>query len=496
LTILIIFRVEAAHSYIKRFILSSQGDLLTTWLLIEQAIASQFQNIKAIAARDRIRTPLNLDRACYSACFNHITTPALRKVHSNYISAKRPLQSCTGVFTATTGLPCAHRVDYIQEEGLSLLPDDFHPHWYWDRYSALPEPLLEPLCVITYIPSASSSAHSTRRIPSGWEASQPQLRRCGLCREIGHTRASLRCPVNIRYAREQLRAESATQITPDPASQFIPRATVLDILNSAGQSGLKSALQSVLDSGDQLIPKSTIQSILESTTQYNPEPASRLNPEPASCPNPEPASRLNPESAIQLDPELATQPVLEPESGPRSLIRFSISPGPRSPPPLLPSLSPDPEPAAQPIPKPDTRPIWPGRPELIHKRYIAEKVAWLKAHPDVRPAQYRKERGLEHYPKRWLNENRNYLGYQRLDLEIETLLDYIEHPPNWTDEEVEAWLDWDAEETIEVERQVQAEFDIRGGLSGERGVRGLMRQIKKDIKARRKKYRFAELVCK
>ena len=53
----------------------------------------------------------------------------------------------------------------------------------------------------------------------------------------------------------------------------------------------------------------------------------------------------------------------------------------------------------------------------------------------------------------------------RLDLETETLLDYIEHPPNWTDEEVEAWPDWDAEETIEVERQVQAEFDTRGGLN-------------------------------
>ena len=231
----------------------------------------------------------------------------MRQVHSNYTSAKRPLQPCTGVFTATTGLPCTHQVDYIRE-GLSLLPDDFHPHRYWDRYSGLPELLLEPLRIVTYLPSASSRTYSTRRIPSGWEASQPQLHRCSLCREIGHTRASPRCPVNIRHAREELRAESATQI-PDlasQASQFIPRATVQDILNSAGQSSLKSALQSVLDSGDQLIPKSTIQSILESTTQLNPEPASRINPEPASRINPEPASRINPEPATRINPEPAT----------------------------------------------------------------------------------------------------------------------------------------------------------------------------------------------
>ena len=36
---------------------------------------------------------------------------------------------CTSVFTATTGLPYVHRVDYIREEGLSLPPSDFHPRW-------------------------------------------------------------------------------------------------------------------------------------------------------------------------------------------------------------------------------------------------------------------------------------------------------------------------------------------------------------------------------
>ena len=152
----------------------------------------------------------------------------------------------------TTGLPCAHKIDDIRQLRGRLLPSDFHPHWYWDRYSGLPEPLLEPLCVITYLPSTSRT-HSTRRIPSGSEGSEPQLRRCSLCREIGHTRASLECPVNIRHAREVLRAESAPQIPSDSrhlnsghsdsghsnsASQFVPRATVQAIFDSAGQSML------------------------------------------------------------------------------------------------------------------------------------------------------------------------------------------------------------------------------------------------------------------
>jgi hypothetical protein len=34
---------------------------------------------------------------------------------------------------------------------------------------------------------------------------------------------------------------------------------------------------------------------------------------------------------------------------------------------------------------PTTRPIWPGCPELIYQRYLAEKEAWLTEHHSVRP---------------------------------------------------------------------------------------------------------------
>lgn len=159
--ILILYGVESAHALIKRYITSSQADLLTTWLSFEQAVANQIQSIRADAAKDRIRTPLNLDRAQYHACFRYITSTALRLVHSNYTSTERPFKPCTGVFKTTTGLPCAHRIEDIREQGISLLPRDFHPHWYWDRYSGLSEPILEPLRVIAYLPSSSSGTHST-----------------------------------------------------------------------------------------------------------------------------------------------------------------------------------------------------------------------------------------------------------------------------------------------------------------------------------------------
>ena len=84
-TVLItLYRVESVHKVLKDNIQSSQGDLLTTWRSIEQAVANQIQNIKASAAKDRIRTPIDIDRRQYHACFSQITVTALRLAHKNH----------------------------------------------------------------------------------------------------------------------------------------------------------------------------------------------------------------------------------------------------------------------------------------------------------------------------------------------------------------------------------------------------------------------------
>jgi hypothetical protein len=338
-----LYSVESQHALLKRYITSSQGDLLTVWLQIEQAVSSQIETIKAIGARDRIQTPLYLNsRVQYQACFGYITNTALRLANANFTSSAKPLKACTGIFKRTTGLPCAHKINDIQYTGESLYPSDFHGHWHWDRYLDIQEPTLEPLRIVSYSASTSGRTLSTRRIPSGFEASETRERRCGLCNQPGHTRASMRCIVNIRRLQAEFALHEPLESTLDPelASQVIPRVTVQAILDlasrSTGQSALQSALQSVLNTGNpQFIPKETIQRILES------HPA---------------------------------------------------------PPPALPPAEPVQEPT------PDTRPIWPGRIELIYKQYIVEKEAWLTAHPTVRPSNYREKRGLESYSARWGKE--------------------------------------------------------------------------------------------
>jgi hypothetical protein len=136
---------------------------------------------------------------------------------------------------------------------------------------------------------------------------------------------------------------------------------------------------------------------------------------------------------------------------------------------------------------PDTRPIWPGRPELLYKQYLAEKEAWLTAHLDVQPANYRTARGLEVYSVRWCNENRRYLPRERINIETETELD---EAPNWTHEEISAWLDNEALKEQEIEREVEAELIAAGGFGRQRGVGRLRKQIERDIEAQRGQYRF------
>jgi hypothetical protein len=398
-----IYSVESAHAVLKRFIISSQGDLLTTWCQIKLAVSSQIQNNKANAAKDRIRTPLHLNRAQYQACFGYITNAALRLVESNYTSTVRPFKPCTGVFTTTTGLPCIHRIEDIRDTGDSLRPSDFHGHWHWDRYSDLQEPTLDPLRIVSYSASTLGRTLSTKRIPSGFEASEE--RQCSQCHQPGHTRASIRCIVNIRRQNQELAAESAIAST-----FFIPRLKVQEIVNSvSGQSVLKPLLQSILDSGDELILKSTIKSILDTP----------------------------------------------------------------------------------PVPPTDTRPIWPGRPELLYKQYLIEKEAWLTAHPDIQPANYRTARGLEVYSERWCRRNCRYLPKDRLDLQTETLLD---QEPNWTIEEISAWLDNDALKDQEVEQQVETELITAGGFgqSRERGVSRVVRGFGTDYEAQIEQYRFVQ----
>ena len=150
------------------------------------------------------------------------------------------------------------------------------------------------------------------------------------------------------------------------------------------------------------------------------------------------------------------------------------------------SLSPEPE---NPATEVDTRPIWPGRVEVIYQAYLAEKNIWLAANPTVRPAQYRSKRGLQKLTKTICDSHKWKLPRQRIDLESETL---IEGPPGWLTEEIQAWLDWDQIQEEALEQQLEVEFVAAGGFGSERrrGIGHINRQIEAEVATERSQYRF------
>ena len=77
-----------------------------------------------------------------------------------------------------------------------------------------------------------------------------------------------------------------------------------------------------------------------------------------------------PELTTQPASESTTQPASESTTQPAS--ESTTQPAPESTPELTPEST---------IIIPDTRPIWPGRPELIYRQYLAEKEAWLADNP-------------------------------------------------------------------------------------------------------------------
>jgi hypothetical protein len=144
---------------------------------------------------------------------------------------------------------------------------------------------------------------------------------------------------------------------------------------------------------------------------------------------------------------------------------------------------------ALPKAKVDTRPVWPGRIEVIYSKYIAEKAAFLAANPTVQETNYRKSRGL----KVWKPLDRRYemrfLPRQRIDVQGKKLLD---GRPSWSNEEINAYLDYQAVKEQEIEAKEEARIVSQGGFrrSRNRGISGLLGSISKRIEEEEAQYCF------
>ncbi len=210
---------------LKRWISSSSNDLLTVLIAFERAIVTQTNTIKREADSLRIRTP-KLNRELFSPCFGLVTNGALWLVEDHRSKNAKSIntKACSGVFTRTMGLPCAHTCVQRLAAGQSLGINDFHLHWHWDRYNnsvRQQSSVLEPLFRITKKSQRDKqqdkSKGSNSRILSGFERTEFQIEgpKCGACGIRGHIRTSKKC---IR-TRDAIMVAQLESLGPERASR-------------------------------------------------------------------------------------------------------------------------------------------------------------------------------------------------------------------------------------------------------------------------------------
>ena len=124
-------RGEGIHQLIKVYLDTSQLDLFEVWRTIKLAILNQVAELRANQAKQQTRTPIELSGSLYSVVRGWASHEALRKVEAQRKRLQQDrIPTCTGVFSATLGLPCAHTIEPLLRQEQPLQLHHFHTHWH------------------------------------------------------------------------------------------------------------------------------------------------------------------------------------------------------------------------------------------------------------------------------------------------------------------------------------------------------------------------------
>ncbi|KAG5566439.1 hypothetical protein RHGRI_002122 [Rhododendron griersonianum] len=126
-------RVEGAHSTLKRYLTVSTGNFREVREKICLAIENQYNEIKTKIASEKLRVTHKFQIPMLKELVSQVSFFALGELFKQCELARTDyvLGPCTGHFSRTMGLPCAHMMR-DKKDG-TLLLDDIHPQWRIDR---------------------------------------------------------------------------------------------------------------------------------------------------------------------------------------------------------------------------------------------------------------------------------------------------------------------------------------------------------------------------
>jgi hypothetical protein len=407
-----LIRCESSHAFLKKYLggKKTYQTLYTTWRKIEAAIRDRLMNIEVSAATSRGSTPLSIDQKLFRPVFGVVTWHALQLVSRHVESMSHPLKPCTGTFTRSMGLPCAHVCNAKKDLG-GVVSDDFDEHWFWNRRN-VHRPFREPRQARTNTRLQNRPQASSGRILSSFETGASPARAapmCSACHQRGHTRTSRHCPERLRRSI----AEQSLELQRNEVQQAlrIPQ-TPLRIVARPSTSPTDSFHTAASDSD-----------LFRAVENRNIPENAHNQPNTLQEAQPKTPQRTFRMPLLTYSPRHCTLSSLDSNITPtHSTLTVPITPCPH----ILPS----------PVPASPQSPFPINCPEMVYERYLREKEAWLLQHPDVDSKDYRTARGLPILSHEVLRNQLHTMPYPRVN-------DTWRCRIRWTDEEIYAWTDYE-----------------------------------------------------
>lgn len=148
--------IEGSHAVLKSYLQTSTGGLHRVCTTITLAVTNQKKEIDSIIESERIHTPIfACNNFLYTNLRGKISAFALQKINELHkrITSQEQLLLCTGTFSRTMGLPCAHYIQNLNANQ-SIPLENIHKHWWIQGCPPVPqieesifhhEELLQPL---------------------------------------------------------------------------------------------------------------------------------------------------------------------------------------------------------------------------------------------------------------------------------------------------------------------------------------------------------------
>lgn len=177
-------RVEGAHAAIKRWNVNSTTNLRGLLNGLNRHLQSRLRAVTAALRCERTRDPVDLPNAIFGECYQVVSRYALEKVNRERIKLRRDrslppnlqsphrLQPCTQSLRRSDGVPCAHELRQLLEQGLPLTAAHFHEAWHLmpaARVRVREPAVTQPTRAVT-----TASHTSDRRVRSHFEVQEAQ----------------------------------------------------------------------------------------------------------------------------------------------------------------------------------------------------------------------------------------------------------------------------------------------------------------------------------